>query len=120
MKLVIDRDKWDCGNGSGYLLTPGADSPKMCFLGFVALAHGATVEQILGVASPSVTPDIAWPEELKPQYHADKDAYSDSGLASEMMETNDSGLLSQEYREHQLADLARAIDIEVEFIGGAQ
>lgn len=62
MAVVIDRSKWLQGEYFSFLLRPR--DGRMCCLGFVAKACGATNEQILGKCTPSEVPQIDWPEGL--------------------------------------------------------
>jgi|SRR5688572_23917735 len=122
MKVTIDRQKWLRGTGSAvsYLYRP--DDQKMCCLGFFALQCGYSIESIEKKSTPM---DVVNPgldvlgdfggvvDRVGPE---DGTTYVNSGVAGELMRTNDQPFTPPPQREREITELFRSIGVEVEFI----
>lgn len=119
MKVVIDRDKWARGKMDTALLLPpgGPNGGHMCCLGFLAIACGASYEDMLvNVSSPMHVPEIAWPEAIAPIL--DDGWWSNPTIVRSLMSVNDDEDIDEQQREQTLADMFRVAGVEVEFVGG--
>lgn len=105
MKLTIERDRWDRGNRSGYLLGPNGK----CCLGFLALACGYRAEEISGVQLPGrIRSFWRYPDRLS------------SSAMNDLMTINDNPHGSEAGREHTIARMFAEYGVEVEFVDTAQ
>lgn len=122
MKLVIPREQWHRGTRGkdSYLVQPeDSSNPGMiCFLGFVALAFGASKADLVGRSCPSETPLLAWPSLLAPAL-LDDGRYANSEITDRLLTLNDMSGLSDGTRERRLIDESAVAGIHVKFIGGA-
>ena len=112
MKVTIDRTKWYRGKGSATSrLLIDADSPnhgKMCCLGFVCLALGASKKEICGKQMPfSEGISQVFPDWLTDQNG--EDLYT-------LTRTNDCTNIEESERERAVIETCAKHDIEIEFI----
>lgn len=93
MEFTISRKTWLSGEGSDDSFLLRSCDNKMCCLGFFLKSLGATDEDLAGWPVPSDIPAITEPR--APWLLAEKKTPGDpirassSGMASELMETND-------------------------------
>lgn len=110
--LIISRRKWlrgDNGDASQLRVTGG----KMCCLGFLGLACGLKKAQILDADSPETVDRSLWDKWSKGMITRG----INSALCQEMMDTNDTMDLEEEFRETKLKKLFKRIGYKVEFKG---
>ena len=120
MKFTVSRKTWLRGTeattlGKSYLLHP--DNYKMCCLGFLARACGATDRDILRHHSPRSTDVnvISWPEDIKPCVGSLSGMVCNSILTDSIMNVNDDDTLDDNQRETELKRLFAIGNIEIEF-----
>jgi hypothetical protein len=109
--LIIKESKWLQGNKESSYLLDGEG--KMCCLGFLGKACGATDDQIRHLASPAKATEVNWIDGLV------INGYSkfliNSSLCAKMMSVNDSKDLSLEDRKTKLRPLFKQIGITLRF-----
>lgn len=122
-KLVINRSKWYRGKSSGSKLL--REDGKMCCLGFFSLACGLSAGTILNMETPDRIPSMMpnhldeIPKSYRFLYQQNEEGgsyFTATPIAQEMMATNDSPVLSGEFREQHLKELFLQKDWEVEFV----
>lgn len=113
LKVQIDREIWDRGSGIGLLVS---NENCICFLGFVGLACGIPLEDIVRQSTPSsfYTTNTKWPASIVNNNNMTEFAWS-------LMKVNDCfgpeyNVTDQE-RENELIKLAAQANIDVEFVG---
>lgn len=124
MRLVIDRSKWAVGTykgagsfSQGVLLEP--ETGKMCCLGFLAKACGASDADIGNYGMPSdvaiVKPNagIQWPDGIIDA--DDREVMRDTCITNRLAQRNDH--IKDEGREDDIAALFAEVGVEVEFVG---
>ena len=115
LEVIIDRSKWARGpddpkNPTRALL---GDDRKMCCLGFVARALGATSRQIDGRAMPSDAGILC----LRPLL-VQKRKWYDTALARAASRENDSRV-PDDIREAHLTSLFRKHNVTIRFVDRA-
>jgi hypothetical protein len=110
--FTVDRSKWRRGKPDSALL--GLDGNRCC-LGFLAQACGIQDDEMQGEPCPSDVVSGLWPEFLLRNNGA---RCVDSSVGKELMDINDSHILSEEEREHFLVEKLSAYGIDVTFIDG--
>jgi hypothetical protein len=108
MKFTVNRSKWLRGEPGNSFLLRRADG-KMCCLGFLALACGATETDLCNIRSPGETNSVKWPAQMI------DGNLQDSLYCSDIMNINDSSLTNDSYKEKTLTEIFNATDIEVTF-----
>lgn len=108
MKLVIDRTRWLRGDGVSTLLRSG----KMCCLGFLAKACGATDAEIIGHGTPREVPTVNWPTGLI------DDDDGNTSLTLNLISANDGEDFVEAKREAYIARGMGIIGVKVTFIDG--
>jgi hypothetical protein len=124
MKLVIDRRRWIHGEGGDSSRLLRLDDKKMCCLGFLSLACGASENDIGDFSEPNemdIRPTHEVFQKLLLQLEGEDcdhkyTYYNPSTIAIDMMVTNDSKALSESEREEKLTGYFKEIGVEVEFI----
>lgn len=109
MKVTIDRTKWYRGKGSStsrLLVDASTDRGKMCCLGFVCLALGASENDILGKQMPF---SEGVPRIFPKWLNDGPDLYTLSFV-------NDSNSISETEREKTIIETCAKHDLEIEFI----
>lgn len=108
-KLSIIRSKWLRGETHSRLLR---EDGKMCCLGFLARACGATEGQIREKSTPSETTRVRWPAGM-----VNKEV-GDTCSTVMLMEVNDAIHKDHKKRERSIKRLfKRKFNIEVKFVG---
>lgn len=110
-KLVIDRQRW----GSGALLID--NSRYMCCLGFLAIACGATEDQIIGKFDPVTAPNVNWPAQFLAIKDADTGNIYNSTTATKAISINDGPRENSTSKETRLITLFGSVGIELSFVG---
>lgn len=102
--LVLRKRRWARGgrNGGSCLSALLNESRKMCCLGFLGKACGATDEQIDGAPMPSDTSAVCWPRGLIC-------GGRDSKLSDQIASANDSPETTDREREEKLRPLFRKL-----------
>lgn len=119
MKFTVNRSRWLRGESGGSFLLRKADG-KMCCLGFLALACGATESDILGSRAPSNRGSmINWPKEILYSIQGRgaiiNESCYDSPECVRLMNTNDSNGTDDATKEASLTKIFQDIGIEVTF-----
>lgn len=126
MELTIVRSQWLRGDKGDSFLLRDYDQ-KLCCLGFLGEAMGATRAQMLNVTSPSgLVNDCAAPKhyaELLTEtrdYSAGPDSrrsyIENNAIATELMEANDDVDMSEAERERLIVKGMAAIGVSVTFV----
>ena len=110
MKLIIDRDIWLRGEGSGWSYLLREEDSKMCCLGIYLKECGVPSEKLLYMTSPYQLVKIIPPE-------AGWLLGSSSIDTCSLMELNDEKKIEKEdEREEKIAYIFAKHNIEVEFV----
>ena len=108
MRLTISRERWLRGEpNESWLLRP--EDRKMCCLGFLALACGATEEQITERATPMSV--HSFPVAAHPVFSQLLRGKDNAVIAKQLMTTNDDNP-----NEEKLTTLFWQIGVDVEFV----
>lgn len=112
-KFEIDRSKWLCGTGDGFLLDGNGNK---CCLGFWSLACGAAKKDILGRITPEeiyrrgnleMPGMLAWSPETR----------NNNRLSTRLMKNNDDEGYTNAERERLIQEGFKTIDVEVVYTG---
>ncbi len=109
--LILDDATWYRGRGMSGSCLRHTDG-QMCCLGFLALACGATSEDIELEAMPEDVPEIAWPAGLLETFGV---AMSDSRIGRTIAEINDDSTIDDATRLERLAPLFERLGYRLEF-----
>lgn len=119
----IVRKKWVRGQGSeeSALLVENKISKhhnKMCCLGFLALAAGASRQDISGHLDPVLLAEWSGekPLVMDKLVTARHENYSHTSICYLLMRINDDVILSEEQREEQLTEQFAKIGVKVKFV----
>jgi hypothetical protein len=108
VKFTVYRDKWARGEVSRLLAPTG----RMCCLGFLGSACGATNNQLMDQTGPDDLCHVGWPEVLLDS------SRNNSGLTRLIINVNDGPGLKDAHRELRLTELFASGGIEVSFADG--
>lgn len=121
MKFQITRSNWLRGEADDPVLLRSPDL-HMCCLGFLACAVGYDKTDLLDTRTPSTlvedTQKNFWPHGMLDLHRDSKSqaTQTDSMLAQDLMDINDSDQITDEEREAHLTLLFSEIGITVEFL----
>ena len=120
MKLIIDRDIWLRGEGSGWSYLLRKEDEKMCCLGIYLKECGVSSEKLLDMTSPCQLVKIIPPEA---EWLIDKSLGIDSMDTCDLMGFNDRRKKKiekedekEDEREEKIAHIFAKHNIEVEFV----
>lgn len=128
IQIVIDRAKWLRGQGIGHGLLAN-ENGCLCFLGWIGLACGISLDELKNKAVPEDVCPEKWPETIV--FHNDG-KYLDTGLTNMISRYNDriyflEGLAEfnkftpkmvlDKDRENELVCTVRSFGFDVTFVG---
>jgi hypothetical protein len=117
LEFTIDRSKW----GRGYLLGDDDGNETMCALGFLGKKLGIPKKELRNHSTPfglcnENEKNKKKLGELGLLKCLGDGEVTDSGIANQIMNTNDKLSIHNRLREKRLRELFRKIDIKVNFI----
>lgn len=113
MKFTVKRSEWGRGCEYDSFLLNGENNKKCC-LGFLAMASGATEEEICFRGKPMPNDGVKWPAALFSNSNPGSEKQSD--ICFSLMKCNDMAGFSETEREKILTKIFASINIEVEFV----
>ena len=129
INLTIDRSRWIYGDqGIDTSLLLRAKDNKMCCLGFLAKACGASDDEIMELASPAKIPEFKqgqWPDQLKPirenryfdeDYEWGHGLITNTKLCTDLMFVNDDKILNLQEREELITKFMLDAGVTVTFV----
>lgn len=114
-KLVIDRSKWQRGEGYAQLLDD--ETGKMCCLGIYLRACGKAPSTIANRSFPCQIPNRLFPKEADWLLEGLGEDRFDSAVANKLMYVNDSRMKTEKQRETFIKETFAKQGIKVEFVG---
>lgn len=118
--LIIERERWlvpNTGENEDSCLYDSS-TKRMCCLGFVARKLMRQPCNIIAdCAGPMDTNELNWIPGLKPVPHKYFSTYSETPIATKLMDANDSQRITFADREKRIKGLFAKIGISVKFTG---